>query len=88
MQRKVNISWSREPQGVRGDLKETAVTVTKSDPGSTMDQFKSQELKTCLQSYKIVVYIIGDNTVEFLQITSQTTVITWLLSTKSCSVGG
>lgn len=70
MQRKVNIYWSREPQGVHGDLKETAVTVTKSDPGSTMDQFKSQELKTCLQSYKIVVYIIGDNTVEFLQITS------------------
>lgn len=88
MQRKVNIYWSREPQGVRGDLKETAVTVTKSDPGSTMDQFKSQELKTCLQSYKIVVYIIGDNTVEFLQITSQTTVITWLLFTKSFSVGG
>lgn len=86
MQRKVNIYWSREPQGVHGDLKETDVTVTKSDPGSFMDQFKSKELKTCLQSYKIVVYIIGDTTVEFLQITSQTTVITWLLFTKLFSV--
>lgn len=52
-----------------------------------MDQFESQELKTCFQSYKIVVYIVGDNTVEFLQITSPRAVITWLLFTKPFSVG-
>lgn len=47
-----------------------------------MDQLKSQELETRFQAYKMVVYIIGDNTVEFLQIASQTTIITWLLFTK------